>query len=65
MFKVMYDKMREIYSELNQDLNKVFCGYLRQPIYADKCDTGYFIEGTCSKTGKRCLKLKEKKEVLI
>ena len=45
---VRYDEMRDIRQDLGIEHNKVFCGYLRQPITAHKNEDGYFIAGTCA-----------------
>ena len=41
--------MRRIKHELSIDYNKIFCGYLRQPIFASALEKekGYGIAGTC------------------
>jgi len=58
--RTRYDEMKRIKNETRFNWNILFCGYVRQPIYSEKTNTGYFVEGTCSLTSKRCLRLIDK-----
>ena len=61
MKELRYQDMKFLRYETEIDFNILFCSYLRQPIYAEKGETGYFIQGVCSLTGKTCLRFIDKK----
>jgi len=56
------ETMRLISRHLYKKINDVFCGYLRQPICAERLETGYLIQGRCAFNGKLCTRLIEKGE---
>jgi hypothetical protein len=54
-YNIRLEDMLDISEITGLSINKVFCGYLRQPITADKIDDKkYMINGHCSYYNKRC-----------
>jgi len=49
-----YEEMKDVSRDLSQDINTIYCSYVRQPIHSVKKDGFYQIDGTCALTGEKC-----------
>lgn len=58
LVKTNFDEMVKVSRDVGLDIDKVYCGYLRQPIESIRKEAGkdhfYMITGTCALTGEKC-----------